>query len=73
MHFTSDYPREIGIRTFWAVAVDAISLLMMFWVLSGILMWWQMKVVRQIGMIVFIVSIIVAATFYISMRGMFLQ
>ncbi len=73
MHFTSDYPREIGIRTFWAVAVDAISLLMMFWALSGILMWWQMKVVRQIGMIVFIVSIIVAATFYISMRGMFLQ
>tara|TARA_Y100000589_G_scaffold294654_1_gene300497 strand:- start:1892 stop:2071 length:180 start_codon:yes stop_codon:yes gene_type:complete len=35
----------------WAVIVDVMGALMIFWGLSGIFMWWQMKPTRRLGMI----------------------
>lgn len=51
LHFAHTYPKEANARTFWAFSVDIISIGMVFWGLSGILMWWQRKRIRLRGMI----------------------
>ena len=38
-----------GMDTVWAVSVDLVIVAMMFWVLSGLWMWWEMKVTRRLG------------------------
>ena len=35
----------------WAILVDIMAGLMIFWGLSGIIMWWQMKPLRQAGFV----------------------
>jgi hypothetical protein len=42
-------PTGYGIDTGWAVSVDLVIVAMMFWVLSGLWMWWEMKVTRRLG------------------------
>ncbi len=49
LHVAHGYPRKTGIRTVWAVFVDAMAILMIVWALSGILMWLQMPNVRLWG------------------------
>jgi hypothetical protein len=36
-------------RRGWALAVDAVGLLMLFWACSGLAMWWQIRSLRVIG------------------------
>ena len=43
--FQSDYPLEDT----WAFSVDLVILAMVFWVASGLWMWWEMKVTRGLG------------------------
>ena len=49
-------PWEAGARTLWAVMVDAMALVLLTWALTGVLMWWQMRVVRGTGAAVLAVS-----------------
>ncbi len=50
LHVTGGYPANGGLsRTAWAVIVDAVFVLMVFWGASGIVMWWQQRRMRIIG------------------------
>ncbi|MEL6328937.1 MAG: PepSY domain-containing protein [Planctomycetota bacterium] len=49
LHTAHTYPDEASTRWVWAVIVDVIGVLMIFWALSGLIMWWQMKPMRRWG------------------------
>ena len=56
MHLAFTYPSRLDARWFWAVAVDAMVVSMVFWGFSGLLMWWQMKKLRWSGAATLLVS-----------------
>jgi hypothetical protein len=49
-HRRRGYATGYGLDTVWAVSVDAFIVAMVFWVLSGLWMWWEMKVTRLLGL-----------------------
>ena len=49
LHTSHGYPDKVGSRMFWAIIVDLMAALMVFWGLSGLFMWWQMRPTRRIG------------------------
>jgi hypothetical protein len=49
-HRRRGYATGYGLDTVWAVSVDAFIVAMVFWVLSGLWMWWEMKVTRMLGL-----------------------
>ena len=69
LHQAREYPSGVGARWFWAVAVDAMALVMVFWAVSGLFMWWQIKAVRGWGAVVLSVSAAVASLMAIGMHG----
>ena len=48
-HRRRGYATGYTTDTIWAVTVDAAIGAMMFWVLSGLWMWWEMRVTRPVG------------------------
>ncbi len=68
LHLGHKYPGDFNTKWFWALGVDAMSLTLCFWGLSGLAMWWQLKATRKTGAVVLLLSVIVA--FSLSM-GMF--
>ena len=48
-HRRRGYATGYALDTAWAVTVDVAIAGMVFWVLSGLWMWWEMKVTRQRG------------------------
>ena len=56
LHMAHGYPVEKNSRWFWAIAVDLMFASMVFWGLSGVVMWWQIKRTRRIGFIVILLS-----------------
>jgi hypothetical protein len=60
LHTAHGYPGEPGARTAWAVVVDAMAAIMVFWGLSGVFMWWQIKATRRLGAAVLLVSLVAA-------------
>ena len=66
LHLSRGYPRVPGqgARFVWAICVDAMFCLMVFWGLSGVVMWWQYRTLRWIGGVVLILS--AAAAFLIG-------
>ena len=48
-HRRRGYATGYGLDTAWAVAVDAAIVGMAFWALSGLWLWWEMKVTRRLG------------------------
>jgi hypothetical protein len=69
LHLASGFPASVNGRWFWAVAVDAMFASMIFWGLSGVLMFWQIKAVRGWGIAVLLVSALVAAALAFGMHG----
>ena len=49
-HRRRGYATGYRLDTLWAVTVDAFILGTLFWVLSGLWMWWEMKVTRHFGL-----------------------
>ena len=49
-HRRRGYATGYALDTAWAVTVDLVILTMVFWVLSGLWMWWEMKVTRPLGL-----------------------
>ncbi len=56
LHTVHGYPNEFGARWIWALIVDAMAFIMVFWGVSGVIMWWQMKRLRRIGAVALTVS-----------------
>ena len=61
LHTTHGYPADVNARWTWAVIVDVMAAIMLFWAFSGILMWWQLKSTRRYGLAVLLVSAAAAA------------
>ncbi len=68
LHTAHGYPIQKNSRWFWAIAVDLMFASMVFWGLSGVIMWWQIKRTRKIGFVVLLLSGIVAAWLAIGMH-----
>ncbi len=49
MHKLHGYPENSGARWLWSAFADATGVTMVFWGLSGLVMWWQMKPTRVLG------------------------
>jgi hypothetical protein len=60
LHMSHGYPAHCTVRWLWAVLVDAMFASMVFWAISGLFMWWQIKAVRVAGAGLLIVSATVA-------------
>jgi hypothetical protein len=69
MHLAFTYPSHVDIRWFWAVAVDSMFVAMLFWGLSGLLMWWQMKKLRLWGIVTLILSAATATVLAVGMHA----
>lgn len=50
LHRRRGYERDHTADDIWAFIVDAFILVMLFWVLSGFILWWQMKATRKLGL-----------------------
>jgi hypothetical protein len=48
-HRRRGYATGYALDTAWAITVDVAIAGMVFWVLSGLWMWWEMKVTRKLG------------------------
>ena len=48
-HRRRGYATGYALDTVWAISVDLFIAAMVFWVLSGLWMWWEMKVTRRLG------------------------
>ena len=48
-HRRRGYATGYGLDTVWAVSVDLVIAAMVFWALSGLWMWWEMKATRKLG------------------------
>jgi hypothetical protein len=53
-HRRRGYATGYRLDTLWAVTVDAVIVAMVFWALSGLWMWWEMKVTRALGALAFL-------------------
>ena len=49
-HRRRGYATGYGLDTVWAGSVDLFIIAMVFWVASGLWMWWEMKVTRRLGL-----------------------
>lgn len=73
LHTAHGYPVEKNARWFWAIVVDMMFASMVFWGMSGIVMWWQIKRTRGFGAIVVLGSGVAAAWLAISMHAEMMQ
>ena len=53
-HRRRGYATGYRLDTAWAATVDAVIVTMVFWALSGLWMWWEMKVTRGFGALAFL-------------------
>ena len=67
LHVSHGYPPSNLARWSWAVVVDVFAVIMIFWALSGLLMWWQMRPFRGWGLLAVGASLATAATLIIAM------
>jgi len=70
MHLAHGYPGEQNAKWFWAVIVDVMAFVMVFWGISGIFMWWQIKATRTFGFLILVLSIAAATSLGIGMHDM---
>jgi len=67
LHKSRGYPMEFGARTFWGVIVDVTGCLMIFWALSGLIMWWQLRPTRNLGGLTMLVGLALAGALAYAM------
>ena len=61
LHVSHGYPSEPTLgRWAWAVFVDLTAVMMIFWAISGAVMWWQLKPTRRTGMLATVAGIAVS-------------
>ncbi len=67
LHLAREYPTAGGVRWLWALFVDALAFVMVFWAVSGLFMWWQIKALRGWGGVVLAFSVTVATFIALGM------
>ena len=48
-HRRRGYQHDYVLDDLWAISVDLFIVVTIFWVLSGLWMWWELKVTRRLG------------------------
>jgi hypothetical protein len=56
LHTAHGYPGDTNAKWFWAVVVDVMAFVMVFWGVSGVFMWWQLKSTRVLGFLILLAS-----------------
>jgi hypothetical protein len=69
LHLAFGYPSNTGARWVWALIVDVMAAAMLTWGCSGLLMWWQMKSLRRVGLVVVAISLIGSTMLAMGMHG----
>ncbi|HVJ81837.1 MAG TPA: hypothetical protein VNC50_12290 [Planctomycetia bacterium] len=69
LHTAHGYPASTTPKWFWAAIVDAMAFVMVFWGVSGIMMWRQLKAERRTGWALLTASAAVATALAIGMHG----
>ena len=67
LHVSHGYPLSMSARSVWAVVVDVTASLMIFWALSGLMMWWQMRPTRRSGAVLMAVGVVLAGVLGFAM------
>ena len=71
LHKTHHYPDRFGARWAWSAFADATGITMVFWGLSGLIMWWQMKPTRVLGVVgISIATVLALLVFTGTFRGL---
>ncbi len=70
LHSAHGYPPEFNARWAWAVIVDVMSVTMLFWGVSGMVMWWQIKRARWLGSAALGISAVAASWVFVEMHGL---
>jgi hypothetical protein len=68
LHLAHGYPSSPNAKWFWAVVVDAMAFVMVFWGVSGLFMWWQIKATRKLGFLILLLSIAAATALGLGMH-----
>ena len=63
LHRRRGYKSDFALDDAWAVSVDLAIIGMVFWVASGIWIWWELKTTRRLGMICLAAGVAVFGTF----------
>jgi hypothetical protein len=70
LHTAHGYPGAVNAKWAWCAVVDAMAFVMVFWGLSGLLMWWQVKATRRWGAVVVVLSAAAAAWLAVGMHDL---
>ena len=57
LHHRHGYQNDNAVNDLWAFAVDLAVFGMVFWVGSGLWMWWQLKATRRLGSVCLVVGV----------------
>lgn len=60
LHTAHGYPAEPGARSAWAFVVDLLAAALALWAVTGVLMWWQMRLLRRAGLFSLAVGFVAA-------------
>lgn len=63
MHRRRGYQHPYLLEDSWAVSVDVVIIAMVFWVLSGLWMWWELRATRMLGAIFIATGVILFSLF----------
>ena len=66
MHTRRGYQHPYALADSWAFSVDATACAIVFWALSGLWMWWELRPTRLFGGLCFALGIVLFATFLAS-------
>lgn len=67
LHTAHGYPSAGGAKWWWAVIVDVMAGVMVFWGVSGLCMWWQLKAARIWGAMALVAGVLSATALAIGM------
>ncbi len=58
LHKRHHYPKTFGVAWLWALFADITGITMVVWALTGMVMWWQLKPTRLIGVFALIAALV---------------
>ena len=69
MHTAHGYPYRPDGRWAWAVLVDVMAAVLVFWAASGLVMWWQVRAARRAGTVILLFSAATTIALVIALRS----
>jgi hypothetical protein len=60
LHKQHHYPPQAVASWWWALFADLTAVTLLIWGFSGLIMWWQLKKLRKIGIAVILLAVVVA-------------